>query len=214
MEDPKAISTAIHNWTTARNNALTAWNLLNQGYSVVIPRDAFDVWNSNSDVTSLHLYPAVFDGTLQFVGVDNLTDADSKINYDNVFTLDYTFGGVDPNSTPYPPGNSNISIQDALERGFRWSMNKRAWLEAAVQGRTGNMVFQVFVIPFSDLVQLFDTTEDDRIFGVIGLKSDNTTDMLLWNDTTTFIDPQSVADVTYTCPPFGQMAEFQLLVQS
>lgn len=214
MEDPKTIATAINNWTNARTDATTAWNLLNQGYSVIIPRSAFNTWNQNSDVRALHLYPAVFNGVLKFVAVDNVTDSDEAIDYGNVFTLDYTYGGVDPTSTPYPPGSSNISIQDALERGFRWSMNKRAWLEGAVNNTGGNLVFQVFVIPFEDLTQLFGSTSNDRIFAVIGLKTDNKADMLLWNNTQTFVNPQSVADVTYTCPPFGQMSDYQLLVQS
>ena len=210
---------AIDTWNRSRSNAAALIELLNQGYSFTINRSQYDAWcNVSSDVTELHIYPAVFDGVMKFVAVDNVTDANESINFKNVFTLDYTFGKVDL-STAYPSGGSNVSIQEALERMFRWMMNKNGWIASNISTRTGNMIFQVYVVPFSDLAALFNTSSNDHIFGLIGLENqgDNAglTDILLWDDTVSFVDPASVQDVSYQCPPFNQsMDNFQLLQQS
>ncbi|MDH4474737.1 MAG: hypothetical protein QE487_19185 [Fluviicola sp.] len=209
METNQQILDAINAWTGIITNPDQLLANLNQGYSFVINRSQFNTWNGISGVNTIHAYPAILDNVMTFVVVDNVTDANSKINFDNVFTCDYTYGKTDAILANIQ-GPSNISIEDALERVFRWLMNKTGWVN------TANPMFQGFTIPFSDLTNLFGSTAGDDLYVLIGMKDDGTTDLILWSDTVSFLDPRSVADVSCSIPPFGSEGEgaFQLLVQS
>ncbi|HLP55508.1 MAG TPA: hypothetical protein VK151_10785 [Fluviicola sp.] len=151
---------------------------------------------------------------MKFVVVDNVTDAEEDINFDNVFVNNYTYGKTDTVLATIPGPPNNISIQEALERVFRWLMNKTGWVHHAVTVRDG--MFQGFTIPFSDLIDLFESTKGDDIYVLIGMKDDGSADLILWSDTMSFLDPRSVADVSCAIPPFGAVGEegYQLLLQS
>lgn len=214
METNKEILDAINAWTSIIATPIQILENLNQGYSFLITRDQYDIWKNITGVTCLHAYPAIFDGVMKFVLVDDVTDANEEIDFDNVFTSNYTYGKTDTTlANIYGPPN-NISIQDALERVFRWLMNKTGWVHHAMTVRNG--MFQAFTIPFDDLTDLFNSTEGDELYVLIGMKTDGAADLILWSDTLSFLDPKSVADVSCAIPPFGSGGEaaFQLLVQS
>lgn len=213
METSQDILGAINSWTSIISQPEQLLANLNQGYSFIITRDQFDAWNSITGVDTLHAYPAIFNEVMSFVVVDNVTDANPTINYNNVFTCDYTYGKTDTVLANIN-GPSNITIQDALERIFRWLMNKNGWVRDAMTSRAG--MFQGFTIPYSDLTSLFGSTVGNEIYVLIGMKDDGTTDLILWSDTVSFLDPRSVADVSCPIPPFGSIGEagFQLLLQS
>jgi hypothetical protein len=201
---------AINAWTGIITNPDQLLANLNQGYSFVIDRSQFNTWNRISGVDTIHAYPAIFNGVMTFVVVDNVTDANPNIDFNNVFTCAYTYGKTDTVLANIQGPPNNISIEDALERVFRWLMNKNGWVNNT------NRMFQGFTIPFSDLTNLFASTVGDEIYVLIGMKDDGTTDLILWSDTVSFLDPRSVADVSCSIPPFGSEGEgaFQLLVQS
>lgn len=214
METNEEILDAINAWTSIIANPIQILENLNQGYSFLITRDQYDKWKTITGVSCLHAYPAIFDGVMKFVLVDDVTDSDEDIDFDNVFTSNYTYGKTDTTlANIYGPPN-NISIQDALERVFRWLMNRTGWVHHAMTVRNG--MFQAFTVPFEDLIDLFNSTEGDELYVLIGMKTDASADLILWSDTVSFLDPKSVADVSCAIPPFGSEGEaaFQLLVQS
>lgn len=214
METDQEILDAINAWTDIIANPTQLLLNLNQGYSFVITREQYDTWKQITGVSNIHAYPAIFNGVMKFVVVDNITDANENIDFDNVFTNNYTYGKTDTTlANIYGPPN-NISIQDALERVFRWLMNKTGWVHHAMTVRNG--MFQAFTVPFADLISLFNATEGDEIYVLIGMKLNGDADLILWSDTVSFLDPKSVADVSCAIPPFGSegAAAFQLLVQS
>ncbi|ASS47789.1 MAG: hypothetical protein A3D31_18825 [Candidatus Fluviicola riflensis] len=214
METNQEVLDAINAWTDIIADPNQLLVNLNQGYSFVITRDQYNTWSGITGVSCIHAYPAIFSGIMKFVVVDDVTDANEDIDFDNVFTNTYTYGKTDTTlGNIYGPPN-NISIQDALERVFRWLMNKNGWVHHAMTVRNG--MFQAFTIPFEDLVDLFASTEGDELYVLIGMKTDGAADLILWSDTMSFLDPKSVADVSCAIPPFGSEGEgaFQLLVQS
>jgi hypothetical protein len=214
MKTSQEILNAINAWTSIITNPDQLLANLNQGYSFVINRNQFNTWNRITGVDTIHAYPAIFNGVLQFVVVDNVTDANPNIDYNNVFTCNYTYGKTDTVLASIPGPPNNISIEDALERIFRWLMNKTGWVNHAMTVRNG--MFQGFTIPYSDLTELFASTTGDDLYVLIGMKDDGLTDLILWSDTVSFLDPRSVADVSLAIPPFGSEGEaaFQLLLQS
>lgn len=217
--EPKEISTAIRTWTNSRSNSDAILQFLNQGYCFEITRIEYEKWKTLQP-ESIHAYPAVFSDVTKFVVIDNITDKQTTINYSNVFVKDYTYGSNEENGIDFGNDASNITILDALERIFRWSMNHSVWVRNQVSTEAG--VFQAFHIPFSDLKLLFSTTTSTRIYALIGLMLDESTGMkipelILWNETMNFGDPSMVADVALPVPPFGlinPVTNYQLLVQS
>ncbi|MES2557876.1 MAG: hypothetical protein V4604_17105 [Bacteroidota bacterium] len=214
METNQDILDAINAWTDIISNPAQLLANLNQGYSFVITRDQYETWNSITGVSAIHAYPAIFSEVMKFVVTDNVTDADEDIDFENVFTCNYTYGKTDTVLANIQGPPNNISIQDALERVFRWLMNKTGWVYHAMTIRDG--MFQGFTIPFEDLTELFGSTEGDEIYVLIGMKTDGAADLILWSDTVSFLDPKSVADVSCAIPPFGSegINAFQLLLQS
>lgn len=218
MENSKTIETAINNWTINRPDSTAIISFLNQGSCFEIQRNDTMKWKLKNP-EFIHAYPAIFDGVLKFVLVDDVTDSDPNIDYDYVFTKDYTYGAP-PTNVVDVPGSSNISIEDALQRVFRWSMTKDNWV--INNCRSTNGVFQAFHIPASDLYKLFEDTTGDCVYVVIGLILDPVTrieipDMILWNELTIFVDPAMVQDVALPVPPFGvdqPETNYQLLLQS
>lgn len=217
--EPREISTAIRTWTNNRSNSDAVLQFLNQGYSFEITRTEFEKWSSNNP-ESIHAYPAVFSDVTKFIVIDNVTDKQTNINYSNVFVKDYTYGSDKENGIDFGNDASNITILDALERVFRWSMNHTVWVRNQVNTEVG--VFQAFHIPFSDLELLFSNSTSASVYVLIGLMLDEATGMkipelILWNETMNFGEPSMVADVALPVPPFGLMnplTNYQLLVQS
>lgn len=208
-----AIAKAINTWTINRSNANILLGFLNQGYNFEITREEFNRW-SNLNPKYIHAYPAVFDGVLNFVVVDSVTDANRTINYSFVFTKRYTYGALEALQIDFP-GESNITILDGLERVFRWLMNKPAAVNKIVKSENG--IFQAFRIPFADLQNLFSKTSGDKVYALLGLKSDDTPDLILWNEIQNFVDPAMVEDTVVPVPPFyvaNPVTDYQLLVQS
>ena len=217
--EPREISTAIRTWTNNRSNSDAVLQFLNQGYSFEITRTEFEKWSSNNP-ESIHAYPAVFSDVTKFIVIDNVTDKQTNINYSNVFVKDYTYGSDKENGIDFGNDASNITILDALERVFRWSMNHTVWVRNQVNTEVG--VFQAFHIPFSDLELLFSNSTSASVYVLIGLMLDEATGMkipelILWNETMNFGEPSMVADVALPVPPFGltnPLTNYQLLVQS
>lgn len=212
------IETAINNWTINRANPVAVITNLNQGNCFQISRNDMEKW-SLKDPGYIHAYPAIFDGVLKFVTVDETTDSNREIDYDYVFVKDYTFGAP-PTFSVDVPGNSNISIEDALQRVFRWSMVKNTWVNGHCRATNG--IFQAFHIPMSDLQNLFDNSTTDTVYAVIGLfinpeTQEQVPELVLWNEIMIFVDPSMVQDVAYPIPPFSinqPETNYQLLLQS
>ena len=217
--EPREISTAIRTWTNSRSNSDAILQFLNQGYCFEIKRNEYEKWSSNNP-ESIHAYPAVFSDVTKFVVIDNITDKQTTINYSNVFVKDYTYGSNEENGIDFGNDASNITILNALERIFRWSMNHTVWVRNQVSTEVG--VFQAFHIPFSDLELLFNNSTSASVYVLIGLMLDEATGMkipelILWNETMNFGEPSMVADVALPVPPFGlinPLTNYQLLVQS
>lgn len=210
---------AVNSWYQSIENADQLINYLNQGFCFSITQSQFQTWSAISDVSSLHAYPAVVNGQMFFVLIDNVTDSQRQLTEDTIFESSYTYGITSNVFQSTTNGNSNITFLDALERNFRWQMNKQTWINNTISA--GQPVFQSFVIPFTDLSNMFGQSGVTEVYGVIGVSEDKgqlgATDVILWSDTEGFIDPASVEDLSYPVPPFGgsiTVNDFQLLVQS
>ena len=117
----------------------------------------------------------------------------------------------DGNFTP-----DHIPVFLALERCFRWLINRKSYINQTVEPKGGSEgLFQVIHIPFSDLLSIFggnDTVED--IITVFGMREEEQVipELILWSDD--FQKHTLVADVALPIPPFdnGQNPQdYQLL---
>lgn len=208
----KQIAAAIKSWTTARHYADKILGYLNQGYSFMISRNDYDMW-ATKNPEYIHAYPAVFTGVMKFVLVDSVTDANTDIDYKYVATKNYTYGAVDPVRFDFSAPNGNITILEALERVFRWSMNKNSAVPRMCSSKDG--IFQAFNIPFSDLQDLFAASATQNLYVVIGMQDSGIPELILWNETYNFVYSSMVDDVAMPVPPYpAGTAGYQLLVQS
>lgn len=219
MDTTNPIEIAVANWTASLNSPQEIINYLNQGNCFKITRNDYNTWNTISGVTCLHVYPAIFDDALQFVVVDNVTDANEVIDYDMVKVKPYRYGAdvkVRVEFTDTSNG-SDITTLEGLERVFRWMMNKNQWVTD--NAGVGDGIFQAFHVPYSDLDTLFADGLIDDVYVLIGLVVGRTEypDLLLWNEISNFTGSAIVADVSRPVPPFGiedPVTNYQILLQS
>jgi hypothetical protein len=214
--DGQEIENAVKAWTEVRKNADKTIFHLNQGNSFAFTRDKYDMW-SKQNPKSLHAYPTVFNGQLAFTLIDEHNDSQKVIDFSLVHVAHYTYGTPVPYSNPMPHSSQNdgheLTTREALERVFRWSMNKNSWVNDTVHTTDG--IFQAFYIPFDDLKKLFKEGIKE-VYVAIGLKTDGEPDLILWNEIYDFWIPSIAADVTMPGPPFTALAPeetFQLLAQ-
>lgn len=213
---PAEIEGSIASWTRVRTNATQTIDYLNQGNCFLIPRDWFSQWSAENP-TFIHAYPSIYEGVMKFTLIDNVSDSKDVIDYDYVHVADYTCGAPLKVSNGGLGDPADITVLTGLERTFRWQMNKNTWVDNQVKTTDG--VFQAFHIPFTDLVDLFDTSSSiEHLYVVIGLKANGVADLILWNNVETFSGSSvQVKDVAMPVPPFTSAfpeENYQLLVQS
>lgn len=222
--------TAVNNWYNSIKNAKknndpsTLNDYLNQGSCFSITRSQYNTWRGITGVSYLHAYPCVINGQLQFILIDDVTDSASRLDGNNIFLSPYTYGITTNVYQSSTSGTGDISFLNALERNFRWLMNRQTWVNSTVANK--QTIFQAFAIPFSDLTNMFENlpTRINEIYGVLGFLDNGSIlgspDLILWADTIGFNNPASVEDLSCPVPPFGAVGSytnvnhFQLLVQS
>lgn len=227
--DLKTVKAAIKEWSVRRSRADQVITYLNQGNCFEVTRAEYTKWKTRNVTppTHIHAYMGIFSGKLKFVLIDSISDAETTLDPAYIVVKDYTYGVVVKGNANDTLGNvgdetDEITVFEGLERMFRWSMGKNAWVATQVPKPDG--VFQAFQIPFNDFEFLFEDKEKKTVYGLFGMLSDFTPDIIIWNETTKFPDPvqpgqRIVADVALPVPPFGTggtavLADFQLLVQA
>jgi hypothetical protein len=227
--DLAEVKAAIKEWRVKRSRPDQVITYLNQGNCIEVTRAEYVMWKTRAAAPPLHIhaYMGLFSGKLKLILVDSITDADPVLNPAYIVVKDYTHGipvKGNANDTLQHVGQETdeITVLQGLERMFRWSMGKNAWVTKQVL--TTNGVFQAFQIPFADFEFLFEDLNKKTVYGLFGLLDDLASpDFIIWNETMKFpnpLDPQRmVADVALPVPPFGSggttiVATYQLLVQA
>lgn len=227
--DLKAVEAAVKEWSVKRKRPDQVVTYFNQGNCFEVTRAEYMKWKLRGIVppTHIHAYMGIFSGKLKIILIDSISDAETTLDPAFIAVKDYTYGVTvkgNANDTLENVGDETdeITVFEGLERMFRWTMGKNAWVATQVLKPDG--VFQAFQIPFNDFEFLFEEKDKKTVYGLFGLLSDMSPDVIIWNETTKFPDPidpaqRIVADVALPVPPFGSggtaiLADFQLLVQS
>lgn len=246
----------ISRWNENRNNDTQAKRSFNSGNYFLLPKADFNVWKtafenaasaSKKGATvsaSIHAYigtstitPSSAEEQLSLYCIDSLTDSKTVENNQALYNqqlkqLDYQPSVLNP---------SNFLLQektlsayekdyDALVASTQWQVSRNTWVDDKVnpeypdQGMT-----QVFVIPFDDLSNVFDTNKGNAEYAMLlfGLRKEpesaNTyiIDLRIWayNETQS---PKGILanyteDFTQPCPPYypdNPKNNFQLLIYS
>jgi len=214
-----AYEASINLWNQYRSNSENLLGLIAQGSYFEITRDMYENWTGNSP-DYIHAYVGVDTSNSPSIGfllIDSVCDSDpATVTVENISYAPYCEGFdnlqvIPPFSGNENPGN-NISVLDALQRSFRWMLNRKRYIENKVAegaGETAGM-FQAFNIPISDLDSIFSDPDASKALVVFGLKADNTTsELILWSNN--YSVDQTVEDVALPMPPFHVTSIYSLL---
>lgn len=214
-----AYEASINLWNQYRSNSETLLGLITQGNYFEITRDMYDNWTGNAP-EYIHAYVGVDTSNTASIGfllIDSVCDSDpATVTLENISYTPYCEGfnelqGIPPFSGNEDP-NNNITIINALERSFRWMLNRKKFIENKVaEGASETTgIFQAFHIPMSDLDAIFADPDANKALVIIGLQADNTTaELILWSEE--YEVNQTVEDVALPIPPFGDPNNYSLL---
>jgi len=238
------IKQSVDVWKDVRHTPM-ALTFLTSGTGFSITRFEYDKWLSinNGNVDHIYVYLSVMEFEMAFWLVDSFTDAAAvhaiehggpvdladfyKIS-ENTFLKWFTKPLISPSVVPMEGGIPvlNLPQEEALGRNLRWNLYSNVWFhQKQLSSETYGEVVQVFKIPFSDLMFLFDDQPIPSVDVLFALKdfqplsSCNTgldvvqdVELILSSRPTVETMTKVFADVTCPCPPFCNGQKFGLLL--
>lgn len=218
------IKTAIQSWNGIRAHADQTLIILETGHYFKISKAMYEFWKGRiSEEEMIHAYLGVVvdendHEKINFFLIDQKADENPEFTQADIKIADFHYGFEENQSIPRfenidEPDRLTISI--ALERGFRWMINRKSYIEKTVNPEGGNSgLFQVLHFKRSDLDHIFADENASEAIVVFGMKDDVETgvltpELLLWSDS--FHKHEIVADVAFPIPPFSNENHYQLL---
>lgn len=218
---------AINAWNEIRNNGIATSNYFNQGAYFPITATDFAAWDllwkalGEPEDFELHAYfgiqtyPNEEAFSLSFYCVDSATDQKEVSSNKNAYLanikhLSYEKGNIVNAAFDMSAIDDNtMDPLSALQASTQWDLHKDLWL-----ANQTNMA-QILIIPFKDLVTLFDKGATSVIC-LPALKLETTTknldiDLILWGHNSKGIIGRYPADFIKPAPPFSSsLNNFQL----
>ena len=148
---------------------------LNSGFSFYISREEYEQMKANNP-EYVHYYFGIKNGTFTILVIDNV--ADKQADHSNILEKELSnqlnerfISAVDQSLTPDAAKKDNvISLQEALERSFRWKLFAYNWIEAMANGKYSECIFPMIINPFEDLDNVFKKEEHTHAYHFMGLK--------------------------------------------
>lgn len=218
------IKTAIQTWNGIRANADQSLIILATGHYFTIDRDMYNYWDARiSAEDMIHAYVGVIidendHQRINFFLIDAVADANPEFELNDIKISSFQYGFENNQTIPRfenIPEPDKLSIAIALERSFRWILNRESYIRGTVVPGGGDEgLFQAMHFKMSDLNAIFADENVNNAVVVIGMMDDVETgvctpELLLWSDD--FSKHEVVADVALPIPPFTNEVNYQLL---
>lgn len=224
------IKNAISLWNNRRANSTDALDILASGHYLTIEREYFETLINKGIGAEeyIHAYVGVviedLVERLNFFLIDASSDGpNGSISDAYIYQTPFKYGFSEShhilNFEDFDSG-TQLTVGTALERGFRWLVNRKSYIENIVSPEGGNTgLFQVIHFQFGDLINLFEgESEVDVVYAVFGMRGQNsdvepnTPELIFWQGD--FKRGELVEDVALPIPPFEFENNYQLLSSS
>lgn len=206
----KEFKKATKKWSQVRTSTDKVLQYFSQGFCFKIEKSFYQKWK-DKNAESLLVYIGIIGKKMKFILVDSESDKDPESNADCYFEQD-CLSGIDLDNMGFLDNatDGNISVKDGLQKATQWNIFYQSWVKNKID--TPNGIFQMFIVPFSDLKSQFEIADHAETLVMLGLNSNLDANLILWVLTQKNLSKTRsvkgglkfapVEDLVCPCPPF------------
>ncbi|SNR85496.1 hypothetical protein [Dokdonia pacifica] len=145
---------------------------MNSGFSFYITRKEYNIIQANQP-EYVHYYFAIKDKEFKILIIDN--KADEAGDHTHVFEKSLSNEIQDLSLNLMGSKDVTISMEEALNRSFRWNLFSYNWLKAMSEKKYyKDHTIPLIINPIKDLENIFKNTSESYAYHFFGLKENNT----------------------------------------
>ena len=144
---------------------------MNSGFSFSITKEEYLKLKTNNP-EFIHYYFAIKDGEFKILIIDN--EADKIGDHTHVFEKSLSNEIQEPSLNLLSTKDVTISLEEALNRSFRWKLFSYNWLKAMSEKKYyKNHTIPLIINPIEDLDNIFENSSDSNAYHFFGLEEKN-----------------------------------------